>query len=243
MDHLDGWRAEAARFCEVLDDADLDARVPACPDWDMADLACHVGWVLDRFTRIAGDRLTERDQIRGLGSIDRPDDDTDLPAWLRDRVAAMDDVLTTLGPDELVWNFTGAPHVGAWVHRRMHHELVVHRHDLEEAAGAVTPIDPVVATDGVDELVTVLSTTGTRWDGEATASLQAGDRSSGRQWQMRLDPGERAVTVDPDDRVDVVLEGESPDLLLVVWRRRPLDTVTVAGDADLGAAILRTIGR
>ena len=102
MDHLDGWRTEVARFADLLDDADLDARVPACPDWDVADLAFHLGWVLDRFAQIAGERMTEKDQIREVVSIERPEDDTELPAWFRRRVAEMDDVLADLEPHEPV---------------------------------------------------------------------------------------------------------------------------------------------
>ncbi len=243
MDHLDGWRTEAARVADLLDDADLDARVPACPDWDVADLAFHIGWVLDRFRRIAGQRLTERDQVKQIGSVDRPDDDSVLPGWFRERVAEMDAVLSELDPDEPVWNFTRAPHVGGWVHRRMHHELVVHRHDLEEAVGQTSPIDPEVARDGVDELLTVLSTAGTRWGADESASLQVVDDTTGRTWRVRLDPGERAVADTGAGAADVHMEGSADVLLLVLWRRRSLDAVTMTGDEELATAMLAAIGR
>lgn len=243
MDHLDGWRTEAARVANLLADADLDTRVPACPDWDVADLAFHIGWVLDRFRRIAGNRLTEKDQIRDLGSIERPDHDTQLPGWFRQRVAEMDAVLSDVGPDEPVWNFTRAPHVGAWVHRRMHHELVVHRHDLEEAVGETSPIDPDVARDGVDEFLTVLSTAGSRWGADEPASLQIVDDTTGRTWRVRLNPGERAVPDEDTGAADIHLEGSADVLLLVLWRRRPLDAVTMTGDEGLATAMLAAIGR
>lgn len=243
MDHLDGWRDETARVADLLDDADLTSRVPACPDWDVADLAFHIGRVLDRFRRIAGGRLTEKDQIRELETIERPDDDAALPGWFRERVAEMDAVLSDLGDDEPVWNFTRAPHVGAWVPRRMHHELVVHRHDLEEAVGESSPIDPDVARDGVDELLTVLSTSGTRWEGAAPATMQVVDETTGRTWRLRLDPGERAVPAPDDEVADVHLAGEPVTLLLALWRRRPLDTVTMTGDELLATEMLAAIGR
>lgn len=243
MDHLDGWRTEAARVAELLDHADLDARVPACPDWDVADLAFHIGRVLDRFRRIAGQRLTERDQVKQIGRVERPDDDTALPGWFRERVAEMDEVLSDLDGDEPVWNFTRAPHVGAWVPRRMHHELVVHRHDLEEAIGQTSPIDAEVARDGVDELLTVLSTAGTRWGADEPASLQVVDDTTGRTWRLRLGPGERAVPDTESGAADVYLEGSPEVLLLVLWRRRPLDAVTMTGDGQLATAILAAIGR
>lgn len=243
MDHLDGWRTESARVADLLVDADLGARVPACPDWDVADLAFHLGSVLDRFVRIAGQRLTERDDIRQLGRIERPADDADLPEWFRARAADLDPVLRDLDDDEPVWNFTRAPHVGAWVPRRMHHEMLVHRHDLEEAVDQISPVDPDVARDGVDELLTVLSTAGTRWAADEPATLQVVDDTTGGTWRLRLAPGERAVPVPDDDVVDVYLEGAPATLLLVLWRRRPLDAVTMTGDEGLATAMLAAVGR
>ena len=245
MDHLDGWRTEVARFAELLDDADMDARVPACPDWDVADLAYHLGWVLDRFRQIAGGRLTEKDQIREVTTIERPADDTDLPAWFRQRVAEMDHVLAHLEPHEEVWNFTRAPHDGAWVLRRMHHEAAVHRHDLEEVGGgATTPIPDDVAADGVAELMGSLSTAGSRWEGERRATVQVTEDTTGRTWRLRLEPGERPVPDDiSDGAADVIVHGTGQALLLALWRRRPLDTVTMTGDEVLANEVLAAIGR
>ena len=59
--YLDHLRAESARFRDVLADCDPAARVPACPDWDAADLLWHLAtvqrwWaeVLDGPARAAG---------------------------------------------------------------------------------------------------------------------------------------------------------------------------------------------
>ena len=43
--YLDHIRTESARFREVLADCDPSARVPACPDWDAADLLWHLAGV------------------------------------------------------------------------------------------------------------------------------------------------------------------------------------------------------
>lgn len=240
--HVAAWRREADRVLALLEDADLARPVPACPDWDVADLAFHLGWVFDRFRRIAGDRLTDVDQIRELERASRPDDDAALPDWLREQVEGLGAVLAGLDDDEPVWNFTQAPHVGAWVKRRMHHETAVHRHDLEEALGGRSAMDAVASVDGVDELLTVLGTGGQRWEGERPVGFAVFDQDSNRHWRLRLDPGERAV-VDPGVEADVTVQGTGEALLLALWRRRPLDTVEVSGDPDLARAVLATIGR
>jgi len=242
MNHRARWRAEAARFSDVLDRADLGVDVPACPNWNVADLAFHLGWVYDRFARIAGDRLTDREQIRNLAAIDRPEDDRALPEWFRARFAALDAVLADLGDDEPVWNFSRAPHVGAWLPRRMHHETTVHRHDLEEAVGAVTPIEAEVARDGVDEYLTVLVTAGKRWEGNETTVLRVEEVPDGPTWQVRLDPGERAV-VDEEADPDVILRGEPAELLLALWRRASLSSVGFSGPESLAERVLVALSR
>ena len=144
-----------------------------------------------------------------------------------------------------MWNFTRAPHDGAWVLRRMHHEAAVHRHDLEEALhGATTPIPDDVAADGVAEVMGVLSTAGTRWEGEQRATIQVTEDTTGRTWRLRLEPGERATTDDiTEGAADVIIHGAGQDLLLALWRRRPLDTVTMTGDEVLANEVLAAIGR
>ena len=243
MDHLADWRREAARFADLLDDADLDRPVPACPDWDVADLGYHVGWVLDRLGQMVRGRMTTKDEVRGITAVERPAADEQIPGWFREQVAAVDAVLADLDPDEPVWNFTRTPHVGAFFPRRMHHELVVHTHDLAEAVGTRHPIDADEARDGVDELLTVLSSAGRRWDGDEAVVLQVEEDASGRQWRRRLEPGERAVADTSTDPADVTVRGDAPTLLLVLWRRRPLDAATMTGDGDLAAAMLAAIGR
>jgi hypothetical protein len=188
--------------------------------------------------------MTEKDQIRALEVPAPPDDHGVLPGWFRERMAVMDDVLADLDPEEPVWNFTRAPHVGAWVPRRMHHEAVVHRHDLEEAVGEVTPIDDDVARDGIDELLVVLAPVGTRWDGVDSASLQVTEDVANRTWRLRLEPGERAAKDEiTEGAADVIMRGAGSPLLLALWRRRPLDTVTMTGDEVLANAVLAAVGR
>lgn len=243
MDHLAAWRREVDRFADLLEHADLDRPVPACPDWDVADLGHHVGWVLDRLGQMAGQRMTTTDEVREITAVERPADDARIPAWFREQVAAVDPVLAGLDPDEVVWNFTRAPNLGAFFPRRLHHELLVHTHDLAEAVGQRITIDPDEAVDGVDELLTVLSTAGRRWEGDTPVVLQVEEDTSGRQWRVRLEPGERAVADETTHAADVTLRGDAPTLLLVLWRRRPPDAVTITGDTQVAEAILAAIGR
>src|ERR1017187_2840194 len=45
LDRIGAIRGESARIADLLDGADLDARVPSCPDWALRDLVLHLGEV------------------------------------------------------------------------------------------------------------------------------------------------------------------------------------------------------
>jgi hypothetical protein len=111
--------------------------------------------------------------------------------------------------------------------RRQAHELVVHRMDLEAAAGVPhAPVAPDLAEDGVDELLTVVVP---RWahteplsSAHATAAVTATD--TGRTWSIAIDSG--VVTVQPDrsGSEQAHLQGDAAQVLLRLWGR-PADVV------------------
>jgi uncharacterized protein (TIGR03083 family) len=242
VDHRAGFRWEADRLLAIASRTDLDLVVPTCPDWTVADLLFHVGWVWDRFDKIVAGRLTEKEQIRAIVGAERPEDPSTLVDWARGKAEVLSEVLAGLGDDEPVWNFTRAPHVGAWVPRRMHHETMVHRWDLERVVGEPTPIDPDEAADGIDELVTVLSTAGKRWEGDEPVTLRVWSHDPAGDWVVRLEPGERAVKAEVE-HADVTVFGSAADVFLVAWGRLPLGSVRVEGDPGLASAALAAIGR
>jgi uncharacterized protein (TIGR03083 family) len=258
MDHRAYWRDAADRFAQVLDDASLDAPVPGCPDWDVADLAFHLGRVYDRFTQVAEARLTALEDVRRLRRIERPEDDRALPGWFRTRADALDAALADLTDDEPLWNFTTAPQVAAWLPRRMLHETTVHRYDLEQATGSVTGIAGDVARDGIDEFLTVLSTTARGDSVEVAHHLRVEEVPDGPRWQVRLEPGgvrvvdasDGGLDGGADDRADggtgragPTLRGDAATLLLVLWQRLPLSSVEVDGSEDVAVTVLGVLAR
>jgi uncharacterized protein (TIGR03083 family) len=242
MDHRAAWRAAAARFADVLDRAEVDQPVPACPDWVVADLAYHLGRVYDRFTEVVRGGLTDRAQVQRLVTIERPEDDHALSAWFRARAGSLAIALADLHDEDPLWNFTRAPQKGAWLPRRMLHETTVHRHDLEAAVGTVTAIAPEVARDGVDEYLRVLSTAAGRWDDDTPAVLRVEEVPGGPSWQLRFEPGELGA-IDDDADMDVCLRGGPAALLLALWRRAPLSSVEVTGPQDVAERVLATLSR
>jgi uncharacterized protein (TIGR03083 family) len=231
---LDGIGRHAGAFADAVLAADLDATVPACPDWSVRDLAAHLGGV----HRWATDHVAERRQKlvrRGPTDPPAPTDPEAIAAWVREGGAALVAALRDTDPDTPVGGFGRSVTVGWWA-RRQCHETLVHRGDAEIAAGRApfADVDPEVASDAVDEhleMIMLASTKRTALHGRGeTLHLHVTDA-----------PGEWLITREAEDlrlerdhaKADVALRGPATTLLGVVTNRVTPEHAEVLGDADL----------
>lgn len=149
MDHdwLPLLRTATERFATVLDDADLAAPVPACPGWTVHDLAGHVGGVHGWATHAI---------VHGTpDGVEEPAPATGVADWYRGQAAALVDALAARAPETPAWTFGPQPRTALFWRRRQVHEVEVHTWDALAASGATYAIDPALAWDGVDEVVTM----------------------------------------------------------------------------------------
>lgn len=146
--YIDHYERETSRFATLLDGADLDAPVATCGDWTVGDLAAHLGGV-HRWANFCALNA------RHPSSDDRaafPGFDADDPAqWYRDCADELAATLRSLDPDAPTWHPFPVAQVAAFWPRRQAHESAIHRWDLESAVGVPSPIDPELASDGIDE--------------------------------------------------------------------------------------------
>lgn len=241
---LDHIRRESRRFRDVLAACDPAARVPACPDWDAADLLWHLTEVQAFWAEVVRSRPAE--PTEDLPRPERASSYDGLLAAFDEHSAALVAELEAAGPDAAAWHWSPVQTVGTSF-RRQAHEALIHRLDAEQTAGAVTPLDPVLAADGVLELVDVM------YGGEAPS------------WG-RVDPSEHHVRIDltdvgtsiwarpatftgthpesgkvydgphvlavpdPGTPADAVVAGAAADLDAWLWRRRDDAGITVTGD-------------
>ena len=227
----DAYLATIRREAEALATAagkDLGARVPACPDWDVAALVRHVGGVHGAWTQVVERQLQSPDEIADPGV---PDDDADLLRWFLDGVERLTAALADADPTTRVWTWAPQQDV-AWVLRRMAHETAVHRWDAEVAVGDPAPVDEALALDGVDEWFSFFGEPG---GSGGTIALEATDGQVA--WVVHED----GSLVPPDDGrhlAQAVVHAPASDLLLLLWRRRTVDHVRIDGDRDLVASFL-----
>jgi uncharacterized protein (TIGR03083 family) len=225
-DYLDHLRGESARFREVLADCDPAARVPACPDWDAADLLWHLATVQAFWAEVVSTRPEPADEA-DEGRLGRPETFEALLAAFDQHSTALADALAGADPADEAWHWSSDHTVGA-SYRRQAHEALIHRLDAEEAAGQVTDLDPALAADGVLEALTVMyggcPPWGTITPSDRVVAIRLTD--TGDELLVAL---ARFTGTDPDGT-----SYDEPDLAIVEEAGAPpLATITgTAGDVD-----------
>jgi uncharacterized protein (TIGR03083 family) len=205
---------QAARFADVLATGDLAAPVPACPDWTLADLGEHTRWV---HAWAASPRPGCPPPRRAPPAGPSRDE---LVAGYRAAAGSLVDVLRRTAPEELVWTFGPEPASAFW-RRRQVHEVTMHLHDALASQGREDEwaIEPELAWDGVDEVVTMFYPRQVRLGRTeplaGTVRLVATDVDDGP-----LDLGEGEPVVE--------LAAPAADLLLMLWKRSPVTNPAAA---------------
>jgi hypothetical protein len=124
-----------------------------------------------------------------------------------------------------------APKIAASWCRRQAHELVVHRMDLEAAAGVPhASIDRELAADGVDELLSVIVPRWAHTEPLASADVTVGVTATDTADTLSITVRRGVVAVDRErsDAADARVSAPAAQLLLHLWGRPA--TVLVEGD-------------
>lgn len=224
-------RSNIDRLADAADEAGVDARVPSCPEWTVADLLEHVGQAQRRWAWLVAIRSTDPPDFRSR--TDAPDGEA-LVEWARFGGHELAEVLAATPPDTSVWTWTGTGTARFWA-RRQAHETVVHRCDAELANGEIGALDPDLAADGIDEffelLLMVPAASAIRGNGE-TVHVHCTDRDV--EWLAELTPeGLRARR--EHTKAQVAVRGPAAALFLALWNRIGYDNpeLEVFGDHTL----------
>ncbi len=231
-DYLPALRRTDARFADAAAAAVLDhgwaAPVPGCPGWSLADLVWHLAEVQRFWTWVVRTRAQNPEGY--VEPVRHPDDE--LLAYGAARSAELEAVLAAADPGERVWTWAPRQDVG-FVLRRQLQEATVHTVDVEQVLGDVHPIPADVGLDGLDEWLEVMVPGALPGGPPADAHpvvLHAVDVDAERT----LFPGSRPFPI-------AALTGTAGDLLLAVWRRVPLEVLTVDGDGLQAAAMIALV--
>ena len=223
---------DSAAFVDACAVAGLITPVPTCPGWNVADLLWHLTEVHDFWRTIVAERLSS---WQGYEQPPRPVDEGIADMYRRGRV----ELVKTLGeadPAMPTWTWSSDKTAG-FVIRRMTQETAVHLWDATDAAGMVNPIDPTLASDGIDEFLAHFL--GDVADGAepvgGSVHLHCGDVPG--EWTVR-ESDDGFDVVREHSKGDCAIRGAASDILLALWRRQSLSRCDVVGDADVAARFI-----
>jgi uncharacterized protein (TIGR03083 family) len=221
-----------ARFADAAAQAVLakgwTAAVPGCPDWRLADLVWHLAEVQHFWAWVVRSRA--EDPSAYAEPARRPDGE--LLGYLAGASAELEIVLAGADPAQRVWTWAARQDV-AFVLRRQAQEAVVHTVDVEQVLGDVRPIPADVGLDGLDEWLEVMVPAALP-DGPPERAHPVVFHAVDADAERTLFPGTRPFPI-------ATLTGTAGDLLLTVWRRLPMEVLTVDGDGLQAAAMIELI--
>ncbi|MFE9855331.1 maleylpyruvate isomerase family mycothiol-dependent enzyme [Streptomyces sp. NPDC005780] len=235
-EHIRSLDAEGRLLADAAQEAGTGAPVPSCPGWQVRDLLRHTAMVHTWAAAFVTEGHTSYVPDTGEPDLDGPE--------LLDRFRAghrlLVDALERAPQDLECWTFFAAPSPLAFWARRQAHETAIHRVDAESArGGALSPVTPDHAVDGVDELLRGFHArpkSRVRTDTPRTLRVRATD--TGSVWTVRLSTEPPATVREADDSsvlppVDCELSATAQELYLTLWNRLPLSALEVTGDPDL----------
>jgi uncharacterized protein (TIGR03083 family) len=222
----------ATRLVTCAAAAGLDAAVPTCPGWSVADLVAHLGMVHRWATaqlRLDGTPVPDHPEI--LASIPRDG----LLDWCTEGVGPLTEVLRTVDADVPALVFLAdAPRPAHFWARRQAHETTVHAVDALGAqlgrppSAAETGLDVDLALDGIDELLTGFFPRGrTELADLAPLTLAVAPDDSRRAWTVRVEGDRLTTTRERRPDADAIVAGSAAELYLGLWNRG--DEITATG--------------
>ncbi len=239
---LAALRADGPALQDAVTETGPDAVVPGCPGWTVAHLVEHLVAELHWVRELAPRGVLDKPEPLVVPDP-RPEWPDALEALRRELTGAIE-TLDALDPDLPSWTWPAqAKKAGFW-QRRLAHEISVHRHDAEAAAGRATPIETKLAADGVNEVLDTWLPAGRRkgpTDLHGVVHLIATDASY--EWFVRLRGAGLALLdtgtiLDSDDHhARAQASGTASDLLLTLMGRAETDNLAILGDPRLISAL------
>jgi uncharacterized protein (TIGR03083 family) len=234
--YCDAVGAEIECLAAAARGAAPSTRVPACPEWSLAQLLEHVGTVHRWCGQMVRVRASQRLDPAAL-DLGLPAEARDYPDWVAAGAGPLVETLRAADPGAPMWAWGADKHARFWP-RRMLHETTVHRADVEMARGRAPAIASAVAVDGIDEFLDNLphsayfapNVTKLRGQGERLRF-----RCPEAVWTIELAPDRFTWEHGDSSEVRLMVEGSAPDLYLLLWGRLRPDTgaFTITGDEAL----------
>jgi uncharacterized protein (TIGR03083 family) len=219
------FEAETTRLGVAASELEPQAPVPTCPEWTVRDLITHVGTGHRWAAEIVEGRLQDP---APYVIVNAPHDPQAWADWLTAGARRLAEAVGAAGPDRMVWTWQAEMTAGFWLRKLLHDELV-HRFDVELAAGRLGDVAPDLAADGVSDLLASIATLSRPDSGDPMFSglVGAGETLQLQATDVSLAAGEWFVERTPAGvswrhghaPADAAVRAPARELLLVLNRR------------------------
>lgn len=227
-EYLKHLRSLIEDFTETVRAGETGAAVPDCAPWTRRDLVVHLG---DIYRWVAAIVRTGEPQERTPSAPGSGE----LAEWYAESAAELLSALEEADPGDRCWHFGGTPKTKLFWYRRQAHETAVHLIDAYRCVGAVPELDPLLAADGVDEVLGALLSRVTRWHENPPLSAPLTIRATDTGHSWTIVPGEPPAVGEAEPVATV--EATAQELLTLLWKRGEI-TPRVTGDEQVARAFL-----
>jgi len=234
--------AETSRLGAVVEAFDPQTSVPTCPGWTLRDLVAHVGTGHRWATQIV---MGRGEDPPPFVIHDAPQEQAAWAGWLTVGAQELIGAIGNGGSDHPVWTWQRDKTAGFWL-RKMLHDEVIHRFDVELMGGFLGDVSLHVAVDGVSDWLESIATLSRPDAAEPVFLSLAGSGETLRfvatdpglasvgAWHVKRLPA-GVVWAHGHGSADAVVRAPARELLLLLNRR--LDTlhegVEIIGDRAL----------
>jgi len=216
---------EAGRSLITYAEKDLDANVPNCPGWNNLELLNHMKVI---WWFVAAQIVAGNDSERAIPSDEILDSPLSQLTHLMDTFKSSD-----FSSPAWSWTWGSDKTVGFFI-RRMAHENTVHDWDAKNALGIDGQIPTLLALDGIEEKLFLVSETLRVSESGATlpnASIHLHCTDCEGEWMLSPSGADLKI-VREHGKGDAAVRGEAKQILLYLWGRK-IENLDFFGDEEV----------
>jgi uncharacterized protein (TIGR03083 family) len=215
MDYVTLISSFSNRIADLVTSENASLKVPSCPEWNLLDLALHLGEVHEFWAANIREGNIEH-PWEGVRA--EPEHSVNSISWCREQTKSMLAAMSEFSIDRPCWTWWEEPRTAGAVARHQVQEAAIHCWDAENTVGKANPIPLEVARDGIAEYLHVhrfgidyININGIKFQEEGT---------------------ENAWLINPDRIIESTVTASSSDLVLFLNGRVGLDEVTLEGKTE-----------
>ena len=229
-DYIDSITADSETFISTAAALGRTNPVAVCGDWLVEDLVKHQVFV---WGFAAANVAAGTGEKTPPASPQPPEEADKFFEWAASVRTSMIEALSAADPDAAAWSFAPPFQTAGFWQRRIAHESMIHRWDMQSAAMSIDPLFPIRASDAIDEYTTVglQYSSGRPNRTYPSTSLHIHCTDTDGEWVLVGNDGPEVTVTREHAKGDAAVRGQAEELLLWLWGRP--GEVEILGDESV----------